>query len=43
MLLQVHFIWLRLLLVGTLLVLISQWSLPDGFDADEVSARMPDA
>ena len=23
--------------------LVSEWSLPDGFDADEVSARMPDA
>ena len=22
--------------------LVSEWSLPDGFDADEVSARMPD-
>ena len=23
--------------------LVSEWSLPDGFDADEVSTRMPDA
>ena len=23
--------------------LVAEWSLPDGFDADEVSARMPDA
>ena len=23
--------------------LVSEWSLPDGFDADEVSSRMPDA
>ena len=23
--------------------LVSEWCLPDGFDADEVSARMPDA
>ena len=23
--------------------LVSEWSLPDGFDADEVAARMPDA
>ena len=23
--------------------LVSEWSLPDGFGADEVSARMPDA
>ena len=22
--------------------LVSEWSLPDGFDVDEVSARMPD-
>ena len=23
--------------------LVTEWSLPDGFDADEVAARMPDA
>ena len=23
--------------------LVAEWSLPDGFDADEVSARVPDA
>ena len=43
MLVRVHFTWLTLLLVGTLLGLVSEWSLPNDFDADEVSARVPDA
>ena len=43
MLLRVHSTWLKSLLVAALLVLVAEWSLPDGFDADVVAARMPDA
>ena len=43
MLLKVHFILLIETALGRYSSGLVEWGLPDGFDAHEVSARMPDA
>ena len=43
MLLRVHFYLVETALGRYSSGLVSEWSLPDAFDADEVSARVPDA